>query len=221
MKLEHSSFGKHRHQAPRNTIAIKQRPDYRRGYRRLLLAHLIWPILAVLLVGGIGSLLVRQEMLGAWLVLIFLVLAGGFVSVPGAIILGGVVFVTAIPFLFFLQSVGRLGGELFLLVALLPFASVLLAAARAQQVKATRLHMLLNLPQVRAATDVSDWSLLPKPPLPIRRRTGSHGASLRLALQPATPAVSSRQQSPLASDKGLAQTQTRIVQEKPALPSGM
>ena len=152
-----------KHKRPRSPVAIKQRLDHRRGYHRILLGHLIWPMLAVLLIGGIGSLLVPQNLSGIWFVLISLVVSGGFLSLPRAIILGGVIFASATPFLFFMQSDDRLSGELFLLVALLPFAPLFLAVTRAQQIRATRLYMLLNLPQVRAATDVSDWSLLPKP----------------------------------------------------------
>ena len=42
---------------------------------------------------------------------------------------------------------------------------------------------------------------------PIRRGAGGHAAPLRLALQPAAPASSPRQQDALAGDEGLAQTQ--------------
>lgn len=149
-----------------------KRPDYRRGYRRLLYSHLAWPMLAVLLVGGLGTLLVRPELAGAWTLLIALVLAGAFLSLAPAVMLGGAAFVLAVPFLLTRQSGGQLGGDLFLLLALLPFAPVWLAAARSQQVRATRLHMLLNLPQVRAASDVSEWSLLPRPRAIDRRLQG-------------------------------------------------
>jgi len=60
-----------------------------------------------------------------------------------------------------------------------------------------------------------------KPPLQIRRGTGNHAAPLRLALQPATPTISPRQQVALAGDEGLAQTQAAAVQETAILPSGM
>ena len=55
----------------------------------------------------------------------------------------------------------------------------------------------------------------------IRRKTGDHAAPLCLALQPTIPAISPGQQDALASDEGLAQTQTRTVQQTPILPSGM
>ena len=58
-------------------------------------------------------------------------------------------------------------------------------------------------------------------PLPLGRGTGDHAATIRLALQPATPAISPRQQVALAGAEGLAQTQTRTVQEKAMLPAGM
>lgn len=149
-----------------------RRLDYRRGYRRLLYSHLAWPMLAVLLIGGVGTLLVRPGLTGAWSVLIALALVGGFLPLAPAIMLGGAAFITAVPFLLVQQSEVQLGGDLFLLMALFPFAPVWLAAARAQQVRATRLHMLLSLPQVRAATDVSEWSLLPRPRAIDRRLRG-------------------------------------------------
>ncbi len=133
-------------------------------------------MLAVLLIGGIGGLLVQPELTGAWGVLIALVLVGGFLPLAPAVMLGGAAFVTAVPFLLVRQSEAQLGGELFLLMALLPFAPVWLAAARAQQARATRLHMLLSLPQVRAAMDVSEWSLLPRPRAIDRRLAGLEGS---------------------------------------------
>ena len=36
-----------------------------------------------------------------------------------------------------------------------------------------------------------------------------------MALQPATPAISLGQQAALASDEGMAQTQTKVVKEQP------
>ena len=152
-----------KHQTPRNPATNKQRLDYRRGYNRILLEYLIWPMLAVLLIGGIGSLLIPPSISGIWFVLIILMLLGALLSLPGAIILGGVIFISAAPYLFLIQSDDGLSGEVFLLFALLPFAPLFLAVTRSQQIRASRLYMLLNLPQVRAATDVSDWSLLPKP----------------------------------------------------------
>ncbi len=60
-----------------------------------------------------------------------------------------------------------------------------------------------------------------EPPFPIRRGTGGHAAQIRLALQPATPAISPRQQDPLAGNEGLAQTEARGVQETAISSSGM
>jgi hypothetical protein len=58
-------------------------------------------------------------------------------------------------------------------------------------------------------------------PLPIWRRAGNHAVPLRLALQPATPAIRLGQQVTLAGDEGLEHTQARAVQETVILPSGM
>lgn len=59
------------------------------------------------------------------------------------------------------------------------------------------------------------------PPLPIWRGAGDHAASICLALQPTTAAVSLGQQNALARDEGVAQTQARAVQKIAVLPSGM
>ena len=58
-------------------------------------------------------------------------------------------------------------------------------------------------------------------PFSIRRGTGNHAAPLRPALQPAASPVSLGQQDALAGDEGMAQTQTRTVQETAISPSGM
>lgn len=148
---------------PSPPSAEARRLDFWRGYRQLLYSYLAWPMLAVLLVGGVGTLLVRPELSAAWTIFIALVLSGAFLKLAPAVILGGAVFVTAVPFFLTYQSSAQLSGDVYLLLVLLPFAPIWLAAARVQQVRATRLQMLLRLPQVRAALDVSDWSLLPKP----------------------------------------------------------
>ena len=67
----------------------------------------------------------------------------------------------------------------------------------------------------------SDRGGASKPPLPLGRGTVNHVAPLRLALQPAAPAISPGQQIALASDERLAQTEAKAVQETAILPSGM
>lgn len=139
------------------------RVDFHKGYQQLLYSHLAWPISAVLLLGVGGMLLVRNELAGAWVLLVLLTLSGAFLPLARAVMVGGASFIIVVPLLLMRQATSQLSGDMFLVMMLVPFAPVWLAAARAQQIRATRLHMLLRLPQVRAASDVSDWSLLPRP----------------------------------------------------------
>lgn len=139
------------------------RQDYRHGYGQLLYSHMVWPMLAVASLGGAGAMIVTPDLKGIWIVITLLTMAGGFLAVPYAVALGGAAFISVVPLLITLESVNTLSGEVFLVFALLPFSSLWLSAARAQQVRATRLHMLMRIPHVRAAMDVSDWSLLPRP----------------------------------------------------------
>lgn len=159
------------------------RVDFYKGYRQLLYSHLAWPISAVLLMGIGGMLLVRSELAGAWVLLVLLTLAGAFLSLAKAVVLGGGAFIMIVPVLLMQQAISQLSGDTFLVMMLVPFAPLWLAAARAQQIRATRLHMLLRLPQVRAASDVSDWSLLPRP------RAIDYRLQTLLGTSPNTPAI--------------------------------
>lgn len=140
--------------------------------------HLAWPMSAALVSGLLGYLLMPLHLKQLWLLCTLLSLAGAFLSIPQAAALGGIAFVTATPWLFALQPGGSLTGEVFLVYALIPFTPLWLAATRAHDIRAARLHLLLELPQVRAAMDVSDWSLLPTPRA-LDRRLRTHMRQLR------------------------------------------
>lgn len=143
--------------------------SYRQGFRRHLYSRLIWPLLALGITGTIGALLVRPDLKGVWVIVTLLTAIGAFLPLQYAIALGALAFATAVPLLLTQQSLSMLSGEVFLVFALLPFAPVWLSAARAQQLAATRLNMMLSIPRVRAVLDVSDWSLLPRPRVIDRR----------------------------------------------------
>jgi hypothetical protein len=57
--------------------------------------------------------------------------------------------------------------------------------------------------------------------VPVGRGPRDHAAPLRLALQPAAPAVSPGQHVALAGDEGLAQTQAAAVQKAAIRPPGI
>lgn len=155
--------GKDPQAIPRPIAGQERRPDYIHGFRRLLYENLMWPMLAVFMLGLIGYLLTPASLKSVWLLWAGLAIIGGFLSIQWAVALGALVFVSAVPWLFTAQPGGGVTGELFLVFALLPFAPLWLAATRAHHIRAARLHVLLELPQVRSAMDVSDWSLMPTP----------------------------------------------------------
>jgi hypothetical protein len=157
----------------RPQAGLARRQDFAKGHRRLLYEHLAWPVAAVTVHSVAGYLFMPEFFQSIWLAWSLLTLAGAFLSVQRAALLGGLAFVSAMPWMFVEQHTYGINGGVFMVFALLPFAPIWLAAARARQLEATRLHMLLELPQVRAAMTVSDWSLLPNPRV-IDRRLRQH-----------------------------------------------
>lgn len=147
--------------------------DLVQAQKRLLWEHLAWPVVAIALLGLAGYLFIPSAIQGPWLVLTLLTLAGSLLAIPAAAALGGAAFITYSFWLFGLQlQFGALGSDIIVL-SMMPFAPLWLATLRARQRETTRLDALLQLPQVRAAMEISDWSLLPTARA-IERRLGAH-----------------------------------------------
>lgn len=152
-----------RFRIPRPRAGQRPRPDYQRKFRRTLYAHMAWPIAAVATLFALGFLLMPPTMTGLWTGGALMAAAGAFLSVPMAIVLGVSGCLSLLPVLLDLQAQGQANSLLYTAFALLPLCPLCLAVARCYQARATRLHILLQLPQVQAAMDVSDWSLMPTP----------------------------------------------------------
>lgn len=129
--------------------------------RRLLREHMLWPITAVISLGIVASAVIAPTSQIAWGVLVLITLAGGLLSVQFAAALGGTAFVSYGTWMFWSQLEYGIGGGQFIMLAFMPFAPLWLAAMRARQRELMHLDALLTLPQVRAAIDISSWSLLP------------------------------------------------------------
>lgn len=129
--------------------------------RRLLRQHMLWPIFAPLMLGLIASFMVSPDYQGPWLVLVVLTVAGGFLKVRTAAVLGMLCFISYGAWLFWTQLQQTVKGSDLILLISMPFAPLWLAAMRAREQKLMHLGALLTLPQVRAAIDISTWSLLP------------------------------------------------------------
>jgi len=152
-----------RFRIPRPRAGQRLRPDFQRNFRRTLYAHMAWPIAAVIVLFALGLLLVPPAMLTVWSGGALLALAGAFLSIQIAIVLGITGALTLLPVLLNLQAQGMANDLVYAAFALLPLCPLALAITRSHQARATRLHILLQLPQVQSAMDVSDWSLMPTP----------------------------------------------------------
>ena len=128
---------------------------------RLLLLHLIWPVLAVGLIGGLGALLIPKDYLHIWLVAVLMTLLGAFIPLRWALALSSFVFVSYGTWLLWQVQLWGVGTERLLLLAYLPFAPLWLGALRFRTQRLIHLDALLTLPQVRAAMNISPWTLLP------------------------------------------------------------
>jgi hypothetical protein len=147
--------------------------DLVQAQKRLLWEYLAWPVVAIALLGLAGYLFIPPATQGPWLVLILLTLAGSLLAIPAAAALGGAAFITYGFWLFGLQlQFGAVGSDIIVL-SMMPFAPLWLASLRARQRETIRLDALLQLPQVRAAMEISEWSLLPTARA-IERRLGVH-----------------------------------------------
>jgi hypothetical protein len=134
-----------------------------------------WPLAAIVQLGLLGFLLLPQAAQGSWLFLIVLTLAGAVLTLTGALAVGGLAFVALGFWLFASHLEQGLAGVPFVILALTPFAPLWLSAFRERQRETARLDALLELPQVRAGIDISDWSLLPVARV-IDRRLAQHAA---------------------------------------------
>lgn len=129
--------------------------------RRLLNEHMAWPVASLLSLGLIASFMIGPGYLGPWAVLVALTIVGGFANVQTAAALGVLAFISYGTWMFWVQLQHGITGGDFIILAFMPFAPLWLAAMRARQRDLMHLDALLTLPQVRAAMDVSTWSLLP------------------------------------------------------------
>lgn len=128
---------------------------------QIFLEFLVWPLLAVFTIGITSYSIILPAYQGEWLVLFSLLICGVFFSIPVAAIIGALTFITYSLWLFALQLDSNLTASHFLLLAFMPFTPIFLSATRLKIIDVMHLATLLELPQVRAAMNISSWSLLP------------------------------------------------------------
>jgi len=133
-----------------------RQPDYRAFFE-----FMVWPILAVFIIGLSSYTIILPAYKGEWLILFSLLFFGTFLSIPFAAVIGSITFITYGIWLFYTQLDNNLTASHFILLAFMPFTPILLSATRLKVLDVIHLATLLELPQVRAAMNISDWSLLP------------------------------------------------------------
>jgi len=133
-----------------------RQPDYRAFFE-----FMIWPMLAVFIIGLSSYSILLPAYKGEWLILFSLLFFGTFLSIPTAAVIGSITFITYSIWLFYTQLDDNLTASHFILLAFMPFTPILLSATRLKVLDVIHLATLLELPQVRAAMNISDWSLLP------------------------------------------------------------
>lgn len=131
--------------------------------RSLMPRDLISPFLAVMVLSAIGLALIRPEHTVLWWVATLLILSGAFLSVFWGAMVGLILIASALPWIFLTSQEIFFRAEILLVIAVFPLLPLFFAAARMSQEQTSILKMLLDIPQVRASLDVSDWSLLPTP----------------------------------------------------------
>lgn len=134
-----------------------------KDYRKFIHSDMTWPALAVIVLGVVGFPLVSLDYRFLWIMATGLVLVGSFLPPVIGALTGLVMLVGAIPW-FVLSFQGQLfQEEVFVALALFPALPLFLGAARLASRQGAQLKMLIDIPEVRASMDVSDWSLLPTP----------------------------------------------------------
>lgn len=131
--------------------------------RATLPKDIIWSVLAIIVLTLIGLALIRAEYIFLWCVASLLVLLGAFLSVFWGAVVGIILILTALPWILLTSQEIFFRGETLIILAIFPILPLFLSAARVAQEQTSLLKMLLEIPQVRASLDVSDWSLLPTP----------------------------------------------------------
>ncbi|MBY8965569.1 hypothetical protein KHP57_07605 [Algiphilus sp. NNCM1] len=174
-----TSLSARRFRVARPRSGYRPRPDYRRHFHRTLYAHLAWPMLCVTSLCALGLVLTGTSMHTMWIGTCLLALSGAFLSPSAALVLGTGGTVALLPVLLNIHGLGLANHWVYGGYALLPLSPLGLSMTRLYQMRATRLHILLQLPQVQSAMDVSDWSLLPTPRA-IDRRIQQHLAEHHL-----------------------------------------
>ncbi|MHA7833222.1 MAG: hypothetical protein ACX94A_01945 [Algiphilus sp.] len=167
------NVAKRRSRIARPRAGRRPRLDYQRNFRRTLYTHLAWPMLCVALLCALGMALTSAPLHALWISACLLALCGAFLSPWPALTLGIGGAVALLPVLLNIHSLGLATHWVYGGYALLPLSPLGLSMTRLYQMRATRLHILLQLPQVQSAMDVSDWSLLPTPRA-IDRRIQQH-----------------------------------------------
>ncbi|WP_420428294.1 hypothetical protein [Algiphilus sp.] len=164
---------------PRPRAGHRPRLDYQRNFHRTLYAHLAWPMLCVVLLSALGLVLTSAPLHALWIGACLLALSGAFLSPWAAFSVGVGGALALLPVVLHIHGLGLGSFWVYGGYALLPLCPLGLAMTRLYQMRATRLHILLQLPQVQSAMDVSDWSLLPTPRA-IDRRIQQHLAEHHL-----------------------------------------
>jgi len=131
-------------------------PDHRAFFE-----FMIWPLLAIFTIGITAYSILLPAYQGEWLILFILLMIGPFLSIPWAAIIGSVTFITYGIWLFSAQMDNELTASHFILLAFMPFTPIFLSATRLKIIDIMHLATLLELPQVKAAMNISEWSLLP------------------------------------------------------------
>jgi len=166
METESNDIKSQSDQIQRDSLKQKQRGkinwhrflevDYRAFFE-----FMMWPMLAVFTIGITTYSILLPAYKGEWFILFALLMMGTFLSIQSAAIIGSFTFVTYGVWLFYTQLESGLSASHFILLAMMPFAPIFLSATRLKVIDILHLATLLKLPQVRAAMNISDWSLLP------------------------------------------------------------
>lgn len=132
-----------------------------KAQNRLVRQHMVWPILSVLMLGVVGYYMIQPSYNAVWVVMVLLAISGALLDTQVSATLGILAFLSYAAWLTWFQLSGGVTGGDFIILALMPFMPLWLSAMHQRAVALMHLETLLSLPQVRAAMDVSEWTLLP------------------------------------------------------------